>query len=70
MNNYKKGIFDHVPIKCVLDHATLLVGYGVVGDAEFWIMKNSFSEDWGEKGYMRMLIQEGVGTACIQKMAS
>ncbi|XP_032530254.2 uncharacterized protein LOC116779861 [Danaus plexippus] len=35
-------------------HAVLLVGYDSVRGEEFWIIKNSWSERWGERGYMRM----------------
>merc|ERR1712187_115729 len=56
---YKSGILDG---KCgkQLDHAVLIVGYGVgSANAEagkpYWKIKNSWNTDWGEKGYLRVV---------------
>ena len=48
------------------DHATLVVGYGTDAYGEHWIMKNSWGTSWGEDGYMRVAIQDGVGVCAIQ----
>ena len=37
-----------------LDHAVLLVGYGV-DSVPYWTVKNSWGEDWGEGGYFRIV---------------
>ena len=45
-----------------LDHAVLLVGYGT-DDLDYWTVKNSWGENWGEDGYFR--IERGGGTCGI-----
>eukprot|EP01059_Diplonema_ambulator_P035673 TRINITY_DN84_c4_g1_i1.p1 TRINITY_DN84_c4_g1~~TRINITY_DN84_c4_g1_i1.p1 ORF type:complete len:362 (+),score=134.68 TRINITY_DN84_c4_g1_i1:82-1086(+) len=59
MQDYKKGIDN--PKICnpqSLDHAVLVVGYGVESGTQYWTIKNSWGTDWGEEGYYRIVMGE------------
>ena len=51
---YCSGIYDDANCGSNLNHAVLLVGYGTANGQDFWIIRNSWSDQWGEKGYMRI----------------
>ena len=51
-------------------HDVTAVGYGIENGVEFFIIKNSWGPDWGEKGYMRMSAPNNHSTCGILKCPS
>jgi cathepsin C len=56
---YKSGVYRSGAEKIhqeweQVDHAVLLIGYGVEEKHKYWTMQNSWGTDWGEDGYFRM----------------
>lgn len=52
--HYFGGIITDPTCGVGLDHAVLAVGYGVEDGVEYYLVKNSWGADWGEKGYVRI----------------
>ncbi|XP_062983249.1 dipeptidyl peptidase 1 [Elgaria multicarinata webbii] len=73
--NYAGGIYHHTGLMDpfnpfeLTNHAVLLVGYGSdpTSGEPFWIVKNSWGESWGEKGYFR--IRRGTNECSIESIA-
>ncbi|XP_047943554.1 vignain-like [Salvia hispanica] len=73
---YSKGVYTG-ECDTNLDHGVAIVGYGktvdeAVDGAKYWIVRNSWGADWGEKGYVRMRrgIKEKHGQCGIAMKAS
>jgi len=51
--NYKSGVFNACSTSSI-NHAVVVVGYGTENGNPYWIVKNSWGDNWGDKGYIKM----------------
>ncbi|KAJ0985319.1 hypothetical protein J5N97_003675 [Dioscorea zingiberensis] len=51
--HYGSGVFTKFCGK-KQDHAVTIIGYGSDGGMDYWLIKNSWGDYWGEAGYMRL----------------
>ena len=53
---YRGGVIDSPTCGKQLDHALLLVGYGIDSNGvSYWKVRNQWSTAWGEEGYARIV---------------
>ena len=71
---YKSGVIAQKSCGTKLDHGVLAVGYGTDPvDGDYWLVRNSWGETWGEDGYVRLARTDGTdsdGTCGIAMQAS
>ncbi len=56
--SYSSGILDTPKCGTQLDHGVLVVGYGEEDGQKYWLVKNSWSEQWGDNGYIKIARSE------------
>jgi C1A family cysteine protease len=60
---YKSGLFNGA---CsTINHAVVLVGYGVSGAYKYWLIRNSWGTTWGENGYIRVIVNPSNNNSCF-----
>ncbi|TGZ62830.1 hypothetical protein CRM22_007235 [Opisthorchis felineus] len=53
--DYKSGVYFHVWGGHLGEHGIRILGWGEEDGVPYWLIANSWNEDWSEKGYMRVL---------------
>merc|ERR550514_497835 len=75
---YGSGVYDRMATATPLVdgqrqrvlHAVEFVGWGKMDGRSYWLVENSFGEEWGEQGYLRVFgggeVEEGKGNVVEQ----
>merc|ERR1719510_2156630 len=65
--NYASGVFNACSTTSI-NHAVVVVGYGTENGSSYWLVKNSWGSNWGDKGYIKMYRGDGIcgiGKLCL-----
>lgn len=59
---YKGGIFDDTSAGKEQNHAVSITGWGYdePNKRQYWIVRNSWGQTWGEMGFFRVLIGKNI----------
>jgi len=71
-DGYKGGIMSASTCGSHIDHAVLLVGATIGSDAtgtQYWKVQNSWGDDWGEEGFIRLSYGENTCLITTQAVA-
>jgi len=63
--SYSSGILTSSSCGTNLDHGVLIVGYGEQNGQKYWLVKNSWSNTWGDNGYVKIARSESTNDAGI-----
>jgi len=63
--SYSSGVLTSSSCGQQLDHGVLIVGYGTENGIDYWLVKNSWSTSWGEKGYVKIARSSSTNDAGI-----
>ena len=52
---YKSGVYQHQSGSALGGHAVEMIGWGTENGTPYWLIKNSWNDQWGDKGTFKIL---------------
>jgi len=52
---YSTGVYKHTSGSVLGGHAVKILGWGEENSTPYWIVANSWNQDWGDNGFFKML---------------
>ena len=69
--NYKSGVYRHQSGGMLGGHAVKIVGWGKDDNGEHWIVQNSWTTNWGDKGFFKIAMgQCNIDSGAVSVMPS
>jgi cathepsin B len=65
---YKSGVYKHTTGGFLGGHAVEMIGWGTENGEDYWLIKNSWNEEWGDNGLFK--IARGVNECGIEDSVS
>jgi cathepsin B len=65
---YKSGVYKHVTGSALGGHAIKILGWGVENGQDYWLVMNSWNDQWGDNGLFK--IARGTNECGIESQVS
>merc|ERR1712050_761525 len=65
---YRSGVYKHTTGSALGGHAIKIMGWGTEGGVDYWLVANSWNDQWGDQGTFK--IRRGVNECGIENNVS